>query len=179
MKIEFDKYCIRNFKLKDVESLSKYANNINVSRYLRDTFPFPYTKEDAEKWINFLNDNPDVLAFAIADKQEVIGGIGAIPNHDTNRFSVEIGYWLGEPFWNRGITTKAVKAFCNYLFTNFDFNHITASIYEGNDSSICVIQNAGFLLEGILRKHVFKGDKFLDQYIYGILKEEWLLDESK
>lgn len=173
MVIQFENYKIRNFKADDVNSLVKYANNYAVSRFLRDGFPFPYTQEDAERWINFVNDDSTNLAFAIADEKELIGGIGAMPNQDINRFTSEIGYWLAEPLWNKGIITKAVRIFCNYLFTNFNFNHLTASIFEGNDASIRVVQKVGFVLEGVMRKNVFKENRFLDQYIYGLLKEDF------
>lgn len=172
MNIYFDDFNIRNLTYNDVESIVKYANNYNVSKFLRDTFPFPYTKKDAERWIEFVISDNSHLSFAIADKNELIGGIGAMLNQDVNRFTAEIGYWLGEPFWNRSITTKAVKTFCKFLFENYNFNHLTASIYEGNIASVKVVQKAGFVLEGILRKNVFKENKFLDQHIYGLLKEE-------
>ena len=170
--LQFDKYQIRQYQLTDVEALVKYGNNYSVSKFLRDAFPFPYTQKDAMQWIDMVMHNKFNLAFAIADEKELIGGIGAMPNQDVNRFTAEIGYWLAEPFWNKGIISKAVSTFCGYLFNNFNFNHLTASIFEGNDASMRVVQKAGFVLEGVLRKNVFKENKFLDQYIYGLLKEE-------
>jgi len=175
MTIPFGDFQIRKFQQTDVSSLVKYANNYNVARFLRDAFPHPYTQEDAVRWINFVTIDSFNLAFAIADEKELIGGIGATPNQDVNRFTSEIGYWLAEPFWNKGIITKAVKTFCSYLFTNYDFNHLTASIYEGNDASIRVVQKVGFVLEGVMRKNVFKDNRFLDQYIYGLLKEDFII----
>lgn len=172
MNLKFAHYCIRDLSVSDIESLVKYANNHLVSKFLRDTFPYPYTKQDAERWIECVKKDKINLSFAISDNNELIGGIGAMPNQDVNRFTAEIGYWLGEPFWNKGISTNAVKIFCKYLFENYKFNHLTASIYEGNDASMKVVQKAGFKLEGVLRKNVFKENKFLDQYIYGLLKEE-------
>ncbi len=175
MTLYFDSFQIREFQQNDVEALVKYANNYAVSRFLRDAFPYPYTQEDAVQWINFITQNSFNLAYAIADEKELIGGIGAIPNQDVHRFTSEIGYWLAEPLWNKGIITKAVKTFCDYLFTNYNFNHLTASIYEGNDASIRVVQKVGFVLEGVLRKNVFKENRFLDQYVYGLLKEDFLI----
>jgi [ribosomal protein S5]-alanine N-acetyltransferase len=175
MILQFDNYCIRDFSPIDVIPLVKYANNYAVSRFLRDAFPHPYTQEDAVRWINFVTQDSLNLAFAIADENELIGGIGAIPNQDVNRFTSEIGYWLAEPFWNKGLMTKAVRTFCGYLFANYNFNHLTASIYEGNDASMKVVKKVGFILEGVLRKNVFKENKYLDQYIYGLLKEDFKL----
>jgi len=175
MIIPFGDFQIRNFQQTDVTALVKYANNYNVSKFLRDAFPHPYTQEDAVRWINFVTMDSFNLAFAIADEKELIGGIGAMSNQDVNRFTSEIGYWLAEPFWNKGIITKAVKTFCSYLFTNYDFNHLTASIYEGNDASIRVVKKVGFVLEGVMRKNVFKENRFLNQYIYGLLKEDFII----
>lgn len=175
MTIPFGDFQIREFQQTDVSSLVKYANNYNVARFLRDAFPHPYTQEHAVRWINFVTIDSFNLSFAIANEKELIGGIGATPNQDVNRFTSEIGYWLAEPFWNKGIITKAVKTFCSYLFTNYDFNHLTASIYEGNDASIRVVQKVGFVLEGVMRKNVFKENRFLDQYIYGLLKEDFII----
>jgi RimJ/RimL family protein N-acetyltransferase len=175
MELQFGNYFIRDLSQNDVDSLVKYANNYSISRFLRNTFPYPYTKDDADRWINFVKNDKYNLSFAIADKDELIGGIGAMSNQDVNRFTVEIGYWLAEPFWNKGITTTAVKTFCKYLFDNYNFNHLTASIFEGNDASMKVVKKVGFVLEGVLRKDVFKENKFLDQYIYGLLKEEFKL----
>ncbi len=173
MNIIFDNFSIRDISISDLNSIVKYANNYNVSRFLRDAFPFPYTEKDAEKWIEFIQKNNSHLSYAIANENELIGGIGVMFNQDVNRFTAEIGYWLAEPFWNKGITTKAVKTFCKFLFENCNFNHLTASIYEGNNASVKVVQKTGFILEGVLRKSVFKENKFLDQYIYGLLKEEF------
>lgn len=175
MNLRFDNYSIRDLSPNDVEALVKYANNYSVSRFLRDVFPYPYKIEDAEKWVNFVMNDKNNFAYAIADESELIGVIGANLNSDVNRFTLEIGYWIGEPFWNKGITTKAVKLYCNFLFTNYNFNHLTASIFEGNEASAKVVQKAGFVLEGVFRKNVFKENRFLDQYIYGILKEEFKL----
>ncbi len=173
MNLRFENYIIRNFNDDDLDSLIKYANNINVSQYLRDSFPYPYSKQNALEWIYFIGQDNTNLAFAIADEHELIGGIGAMPNNDVHRLNAEIGFWLGEPFWNKGIMTKAVNVFCNYLFNSYNYNKLCANVFEGNEASKKVLLNTGFILEGTLRKNIFKNNKFLDQYIYGLLKEDF------
>jgi RimJ/RimL family protein N-acetyltransferase len=173
MKIIFDNYQIRDYAREDVDSLVKYANNQNVSKFLRDSFPFPYTKNDAEKWIDFVIKNPGSLFFAIADSEELIGAIGAVPFDDVHRYSAEIGFWLGEPFWEKGIISKALNYFCNFLFSNYDFNRLTANVFEGNEASKKVLEKNGFVLEGTLKNSVFKENRFLDFHIYGLLKEQF------
>jgi len=173
INLRFEIYQIREFLANDVEAIVKNANNREVSKYMRDSFPYPYTKDNAVQWIDFVKKNYSSLFFAIANENELIGGIGAVPQTDVHRFSAEVGFWLGQSHWNKGIITKAVPVFCNYLFTKFDFNRLTANVFEGNDASQKVLEKNGFVLEGKLRKSVFKENKFVDHYIYGLLKEDF------
>ncbi len=172
MQISFDEYMIRSYKTSDKDSLVKYANNYNIARYLRNTFPNPYTKEDADRWINFvINQNPE-LNFAIATGDEIFGGIGIIPQNDIYMYSAEIGYWLAEPFWGKGIATKALITMTKFIFNKFSFVRLYAGVFEGNESSKKVLEKAGYKYEGLLRKAVYKEDKFLNQNMYAILKDE-------
>ena len=173
MKIPFGDYCIRSYEYSDQEALIKYANNYNVSRLLRDQFPFPYTKTDAETWLIHACNQEIETNFVIANKNELIGAIGINLQEDVNRFSAEIGYWIGEPFWGKSISTEALKVFTKFAFENFNLSRIFAHVFEGNDASEKVLLKAGYKKEGTLRKAVFKEGKFLDQYIYAILAEEF------
>lgn len=176
MEISFGKYCIRSFKEKDADSIVKHANNREVSKYMRDSFPYPYTKENAVQWINYVKKNYSSLFFALADDTELIGGIGAVPQTDVHRFSAEVGFWLGQSHWNKGITSKALPVFCEYLFSRFSFKRLIANVFEGNEASKKVLEKNGFVLEGTLRKNVFKENIFVDHYIYGLLKEDFKYD---
>jgi len=179
MKISFGDYCLRSYKLSDLDALIKYANNNKVSQLLRDQFPFPYTRFDAEAWLMEACNQYTETNFAIANKQELIGAIGINPQDDVNRFSAEIGYWLGEPFWGKGIVSDAVRIFTKYVFDNFEINRIFANVFEGNIASEKVLIKAGYREEAILRKAVYKNEKFLDQYIYAILKNEFFKQDEK
>jgi ribosomal-protein-alanine N-acetyltransferase len=174
--VENTDYQVRSFKLSDKNSLVKYANNYNIARNLRDLFPHPYTEADASEWLKLVCSQKPELNFAIANNKELIGGIGLEPQKDINRFSVEIGYWLAESFWGMGIMVEAVKILTGFVFngkTGINFNRIFAGVFESNTASEKVLIKAGYKKEGVLRKCVFKEDKFLDQYIYSILKDEW------
>lgn len=171
--LRFDNYKIREFQTNDADAIVKHANDLEVSKYMRDSFPYPYTKVNAIQWIDFVKKNYSTLFFAIANETELIGGIGAMPQTDVHRFSAEIGFWLGKINWNKGIITKALPVFCNYLFTRFEFNRLTANVFDGNEASKKVLEKSGFVLEGTQRKSVFKENKFVDQFIYGLLKEEF------
>lgn len=174
MKIELGEFCIRSYEFSDREALVKYANNYNVSRLLRDQFPYPYTTTDAEAWlIHACNQDPETN-FVITNDEEMIGAIGIIPQEDVNRFSAEVGYWIGEPHWGKGTATSALIAFTEFAFNKFNLNKIFANVFEGNDASEKVLLKAGYRKEAILKKAVFKEERFLDQYIYAALKEEFL-----
>lgn len=173
MIIQVGNIQIRDFHLTDVDALVKHANNYKISKFMRDSFPYPYTEENATGWINYIKKNNFNLSFVIANEIELIGGIGALPQSDVHCFSADVGFWIGEPFWNQGIISKCLTAFCNYLFSKYNFNRLTANVFEGNDASKRVLEKAGFILEGTLRKNVCKENNFFDHYIYGLLKEEF------
>jgi [ribosomal protein S5]-alanine N-acetyltransferase len=163
---------IREIKESDKHSIVKYADNNKISDNLRDAFPFPYTLEDAENWLMVINDNITKRPFAIANDDELIGAIGIEPCRDVNRFAGELGYWLGEPFWGKGIATLVVKRFITFVFEYYDFIKIFAYVFSSNPSSASVLIKAGFKLEGCMRNQIVKNGQTLDQLIYGILKEE-------
>jgi RimJ/RimL family protein N-acetyltransferase len=175
MKINLGEYCIRSYEFSDKEAIVKYANNYNVSKLLRDQFPFPYTLTDAETWLIHACHQDIETNFVIANEKELIGAIGINLQEDVNKFSAEIGYWIGEPFWGKGISTRALKIFTEYAFNNFNLNRIYAYVFEGNIASERVLLKAGYRKEAILRKAVFKENKFLDQYIYAIINENFNL----
>jgi len=176
MKIQLSIYQIRSYEINDQIALMKYANNDKISKNLRDSFPYPYTEKDADLWISAAtNQNPE-LNFAIANSEELIGGIGLMFQPDVYRFSAEIGYWIGEPFWGKGIASLALIALSKYAFEQFDLNRIFAGVFQGNKASMRVLEKSGFVLEGRLRKSVYKENRFKDQLMYSILKEE-LLDQ--
>jgi RimJ/RimL family protein N-acetyltransferase len=174
MKIELGEYCIRSYKLSDKEALSKYANNYNISKLLRDQFPYPYMDSEAETWIvHACNQYPETN-FVIANAKEMFGAIGINIQDDVNRFSAEVGYWIGEPFWGKGIATVALKAFNKYVFKKFELNRIFANVFEGNIASEKVLLKAGYTKEATMKKAVYKEGKFLDQYIYAVLKQDFV-----
>ncbi|GBD86157.1 putative ribosomal N-acetyltransferase YdaF [bacterium BMS3Abin03] len=172
MKIVFGEYKIRSFHPTDKEAILKYANNINVSKNLRDSFPYPYTGEDADAWLKLACSQKSEMNFAIANKHELIGGIGLMPQTDVYRYSAEIGYWLAEQFWGRNIASSAVIAMTKYAFNSFNFIRLFANVFEFNPASARVLEKAGYKFEGSMRKAVYKNCRFWDQLMYSILKEE-------
>jgi RimJ/RimL family protein N-acetyltransferase len=122
-----------------------------------------------------INECSPKRSFAIANDNELIGAIGIEPSRDINRYAGELGYWLAEPFWGKGIVTSAVKVFIKYVFENYELIKIFAYVFSSNPASGRVLEKAGFKLEGNLRNQIFKNGKFANQLVYGILREEVLL----
>ncbi len=166
MRISIGEYGVRSWEYDDVGSLVKYANNSKIAANLRDSFPSPYRVGDARAWIQFAVEQMPQTHFAIATPQEAIGGVGFYLQSDIYRCSAEIGYWLGEPFWGRGIATMALRAMTTYAFANFDLTRIYAGVFAGNDASCRVLEKAGYFLEGRAARSVIKGGRVLDQLIY-------------
>ena len=172
MRLAFGEYMIRSWCDTDVEPLQKYANNRKIWLNLRDVFPHPYTIDDARWWIEHASQEAPERSFAIASAEEPIGGIGLIFGDDVHRHNAELGYWLAEPFWGRGIMTGAVCAFTEYAFREFSLNRIYAEPFAHNLASVRVLEKAGFLREGVLRASVVKDNTILDQIVYAKLVEE-------
>ena len=171
MQIKLGKLQIRNWLPGDVDSLVKYANNRNISINMRDAFPYPYTAENARDWIQLASEQAPETNFAIASSEEAIGGIGLRLGEDVFCRTAEIGYWLAEPFWGRGIATMAVIAMTDFAFTEFDLVRIHAHVFEWNPASARVLEKAGYCLEGRLRKSITKEGRTIDRFLYAKIRE--------
>ena len=170
MEIDLGEFKIRNWTTGDEAALTKYANNRRIWINLRDTFPYPYTEKDARAWIRQATGQTPETSFAIALPEEAIGGIGIRLQEDVFRRTAEIGYWLGEPFWGRGIATRAVKTFSECAFMHFDLARLQAGVFAWNSASARVLEKAGYTCEGRLRKNVIKDEKMTDWLVYARLR---------
>lgn len=157
---------IRPWKQEDLPSLVAYANNINIWNNLRNYFPHPYTEEHGKAWLEKVVDAVPLVNFAIDVDGEVVGGIGLILNGDVYIKSAEVGYWIGEPFWGKGVATEAVRQMTEYAFYYFDLVRLYAEVFEHNKSSMRVLEKNGYYLEGVRRKSVFKNEVLMDDYIW-------------
>lgn len=178
MKQKLGKYIIRDWHEDDAVSIAQYANNKKIWINLRDAFPHPYSLADAESFISRAMQIEPRTYFAIATEQEAIGSIGLMPGQDVHRFTAELGYWLAEPFWGKGIMTKAVRALSEYAFKELGLHRVFAEPYTTNTASARVLEKSGFVLEGILRANVFKDGRVLDQYLYAKLNTSALQPAS-
>ncbi|MFC2107613.1 GNAT family N-acetyltransferase [Bacteroidota bacterium] len=173
-----EKYKLRPWLEEDATALAIHANNKKIALNLRDGFPFPYTVEEAKKWLNMAIELNTAIYFAIDQNGEAIGSIGISPFQNVYRNTAEIGYWLSEKYWKQGITSMAVKAMVKFGFENYELQRIQAGIYENNLPSMNVLKKCGFHLEAIHKKAVIKDGKIMDEHLYVILKNEYLKNKS-
>ena len=155
--------------MSDLESLVKYADNRNVWINLRDRFPHPYTRRDGQRFIRNMCASEPETAFAIATAGEAVGGIGFVLLQDVERVSAEIGYWLGEPFWGRGLATEAVVAVTRHAIAAHGLTRLFAVPFAYNKASCRVLEKAGYVLEARLRRSAIKDGRIVDQYQYAFI----------
>ncbi len=165
---------VRNWRLTDAPAMTRHANNPRVARNLRDTFPHPYTVVDAQHFLFAVAAQDPETFFCIAVQDEPVGGIGFSPQDDVERFSAEIGYWLSEDHWGRGIVTQALRAVTAYAMDTHGHGHghghgmhrLYAAPYHWNHASVRVLEKAGYVFEGRLRNSAFIEGHLTDQLLY-------------
>jgi len=150
----------------DAPSLARHANNRKVWINLRDVFPHPYALEDAVEFIERAGTSERTVTFAVDVGGAAVGTIGLVLREDVDRVSAELGYWIGEEFWGRGIMSEAVKAVTGYGITHHRLTRVYACTFDWNPASARVLEKAGFQLEGRLRRSAVKDGSILDQLQY-------------
>lgn len=159
---------LRPWRGDDLESLLAHANNAHVSRGLRDRFPFPYTRADGEAFLALPAGTE--WRFAIEVDGCAVGGIGVRPGEDVHRIDAEVGYWLGEALWGRGIVSAALNTLVPRAFEQLDLERVHAGVYSNNPASMRVLEKAGFAREGVMRRAVVKRGEVLDLVMYARLR---------
>lgn len=170
MQIALEQCEIRPYSLRDAPDLARRANNRKVWRNLRDAFPHPYTLDHAEAFISRVTEMDPQTNWCIAVDGRAAGGIGLKLHEDVERFSAELGYWLAEEFWGRGITSAAVSAVSDHALQAFGLNRIFAEPYAWNPASCRVLEKAGFQREGVLRRAAFKDGQVVDKFMYARIR---------
>jgi len=163
---------LRPWEIDDAPDLATAINNKKVMDNLRDGIPYPYTASDALDYINatLTAEKDTQYAFAICVDRKAIGSIGVFRKNDVHRFTGEMGYYIAEPYWGKGITTEAIKQMRSYIFENTDIVRIFAEPYATNTASCRALEKAGFQFEGVLRQNAIKNGQFLDMKMYAVLK---------
>jgi [ribosomal protein S5]-alanine N-acetyltransferase len=157
---------LRPWEVEDKEVLAGLFNNINIWNNLRDYIPHPYSTGDAERFISAQAETSPTLNFAILNEKEPVGGIGITLLEDVYKMNVELGYWVAEPFWGKGIATIAVGLMTDYVFETFAINRIVAEVFDYNRSSMRVLEKNGYHLESVRRKGILKNDLLYDDFVW-------------
>lgn len=167
------KISVREWRKSDATSLAAALSNKKILDNLRDGPPYPYTEKDAEEYISsVLNSDPnDTFAYAIEVDGKAVGSIGAFRQGNIHRHTAELGYYLAEEYWGKGIMTSAVKQLCEKLFAETDIIRIFAEPFSYNTGSRRVLEKAGFKLEGIMKNNAVKNGKVIDMALYAYTKD--------
>lgn len=170
MVLESGNITLRHFRDNDDQRLAELANNEKIGINLRDGFPFPYRIEDARKFIALFKNHPSY--FAIEFNGEYVGNISLVPLENVYRRTAEIGYFLGEPYWNRGIMTHAVNLITDFGFKVLDMVRIHTGVYEYNPASQRVLEKCGYIKEAVFRKNICKNEQMYDEIRFAKIRED-------
>jgi RimJ/RimL family protein N-acetyltransferase len=173
LRLEGRRTVLRPWARGDSASLVRHANNINVARHLRDRFPHPYTRADAAAFLAHCLAADTPSSFAIEIDGQAVGGAGFVRGTDVERFSAEVGYWLGEELWGRGIVTESVELLTRYLFDDLGLLRLFALPLADNAASIRVLEKAGYEREALLRSSCVKYGIPRDQFLYSRVSQSW------
>lgn len=167
-------FVLREWKKEDAEEIAKAADNPGIAGNLRNTFPSPYSLEDAKWYVDdcILKEGRNQITRAIVVDGKAVGSIGIFIKDDVYEKSGELGYWLSEDYWRQGITSQAVRMICREAFERFDIIRIFAEPFDYNQGSIGVLEKAGFTYEGTMRKGVYKNGQIHSYCMYSLLREE-------
>ncbi len=169
MLLELETCTVRSWEAGDLASLVAHANNRRIWENLRDRFPYPYTRRDGQAFLQRVRGAWPETTFAIDVDGLAVGGIGFVLQADVERVSAEIGYWLGETFWGRGICSEALAAVTRYAIDEHGLTRVFALPFAHNTGSCRVLEKAGFLVEGRLRRSAIKDGRIVDQVLYAYI----------
>jgi RimJ/RimL family protein N-acetyltransferase len=169
--MELERCTVRPWRMEDAAAIQRHADNRKIWINLRDGFPSPYTVDDARRFIASAMAERSPTRFAIVVNGEAAGGIGFSLHNDVERVSAEIGYWLGEAYWNRGIATEALRAVTVHAMEKHGLTRVFAVPYEWSSASCRVLEKAGYVLEGRMRRSAIKDGTVIDQLLYACTRD--------
>lgn len=164
---------LRELSPSDKRPLARLANNKKIWDNLRDYIPYPYTTRDAEVFIALCREEDPKVTLAIEYRKKLAGVIGLVLQKDVYRISAELGYWIGEKYWSKGIGTRSIRLMLHYGFSTINLHRVYAGVFGYNVASCRVLEKNGFVREGILREAIIKNDRIADELRYGCLKRDF------
>jgi ribosomal-protein-alanine N-acetyltransferase len=169
---------VRDIRLTDAPSIARHVNDRRISINLRDRVPYPYRLEDAEQFLASVCAGAPRTVFAIEVDGEAVGCIGIELGDDIERITAKIGYWLGQPYWGRGIMPAAVRVATLHAIVTIGVCRVHAFVFARNTASARVLEKAGYVYEGRLRRCVIKEGEILDELLYAYVEESAVGVES-
>jgi RimJ/RimL family protein N-acetyltransferase len=164
---------LRPWSMDDLPSLVKYAANFDIAKNMMDSFPHPYSEKSGIDFIEMTQRTKNLI-LCIEIDGEAAGSTGIHLRSDIYRKNAEIGYWLAEPFWGKGIISRVIPMIVDKGFDTFDIERIFANVFARNKASQRVLEKSGFVLEGQFEKTIFKNGQFEDEMVYAVRRENWL-----
>ena len=171
MHLQLAKSTIRSLRPEDAPSLARHANNRKIRRNMRDVFPHPYAESDGVEFISQTLAAPREVNFAIEVDGVAAGAIGVRLKQDVDRAGAEFGYWLGEEFWGRGIVSEIIPAFTRWALGEYGLMRLEAIVFEWNPASARILEKAGYVREGTLRRSGIKDGQVIDRHLYAFVIE--------
>ena len=160
-------FVLRPWHLRDYINLAFNANSFNISKHLRDLFPFPYSENDAIQFISSVLDKKGLTTdFAIEIDGKAVGGIGFYVMDDIYRVNAEIGYWIGESYQRKGVLSEALPLVCQYIFNNTEVLQIVAPVISGNKGSMRLLLKSGFVEKAVLPNYLIKNGEIKDEHLF-------------
>jgi RimJ/RimL family protein N-acetyltransferase len=179
MRIEFEHGVIRDWSESDKADLVALANNRKIWRNLTDRFPHPYTEKDANWWIAHVSTMAVRTSWAIEADNRAVGGIGIELRDGIYAKSAEFGYWLGQPYWGRGIATSAARALVPEILSRFGLVRLEARVFAWNPASMRVLEKTGFQREAVMRRAALKDGVLVDQVLYAYVDESAAISTAR
>ncbi len=172
MEIIGTRCTIRSWRHSDAGSITCHANDRDIWLNLRDMFPHPYTRDDAEAYLTVVTNRMPETGFAITIDGSAVGSVGMKLGTDVERASAEIGYWIGREYWGRGVVSEALTLATAHAFATLPLNRIFALPFARNTASCRVLEKAGYQRQTLLRASAIKEGLVLDQWLYDIVRSE-------
>ncbi len=164
---------LRRLEQSDSTVIATLLNNQNVWNNLRDYIPKPYHAIHAAEFITSVADESPHQTFGIiTGSEELCGVITLVCQSDVYRLSAEIGYWIGEPYWRRGIATQAIGLITEYGFNDLHLERVYAGVFEKNKASMRALEKNGYVKEGVFHNSIIKNGILMDEYRYAKLRDQ-------
>jgi [ribosomal protein S5]-alanine N-acetyltransferase len=161
---------IREWRAEDRSALLRLADDRRVWRNLTHRFPHPYTGADADFWLDLQQRSTPATNWAIDLDGAAVGGVGVKPGEGVFAKNGEFGYWLGQPYWGRGLMTAVVRVVVEHIFATTELQRLESPVFEWNPASMRVLEKCGFEREAVLRRSVFKDGQLIDAVLYARLR---------